>query len=226
MVFCLAICMAVSANAQIKEERNTGDFTAISVGIPVDVYITKGKNYKVVIEGDPDELADIKTEVERGILKIHPESNHWWGGSHFKSRIALYITTPELTGVSLAGSARVRSDDKFTSEGFDADISGSGEMDLNINANTLDINISGSGKIKLAGNSKTADIDISGSGDVEAGSFKVSEADINIMGSGNCRLHVTERLNSKIMGSGNIYFAGDPKHVNNNSMGSGRVRKL
>jgi hypothetical protein len=90
----------------------------------------------------------------------------------------------------------------------------------------IDINISGSGKIILSGRSEEADISISGSGDIAAEEFRISEADINIMGSGSCRLHVTERINSTIMGSGNVYFAGDPKHVNNNSMGSGHVRKL
>lgn len=225
-LFCLALCMAAIVNAQQKEERSTGDFTAISVGIPADVFITRGKNHKVVIEGNSEDMADMETVVERNILKIRQENSQWWGSRRSKNRIVIYITTPELTGVSLAGSGRVKSNDPFSSKEFDANISGSGKMELNITVDEIDINISGSGKMILAGSSKEADINISGSGDIEAEAFKVSEADINIMGSGTCRLHVMEKLDSRIMGSGNIYFAGDPKHVNNNSMGSGRIKKL
>lgn len=226
-LFCLALlCMAAIVNAQQKEERNTGDFKAISVGIPADVFITRGKNHKVVIEGNSKDMADIETVVERNSLKIRHENSQWWGSRRSKNRIVIYITTPELTGVSLAGSGRVKSNDPFSSKEFDANISGSGKMELNITVDEIDIDISGSGKMILAGSSKEADISISGSGDLEAEAFRVNEADINIMGSGTCRLHVREKIDSRIMGSGNIYFAGDPKHVNNNSMGSGRIKKL
>jgi hypothetical protein len=226
ILFCLALFTTVLLNAQKKEVRSSGTFEAISIAIPANVHLTRGQDHKVVLEGDSDDLKNIKTEVERETLKIGSEGNQWWAGSRLKSRITIYITTPELTGVNLAGSGNVQSKDKFTAKEFNANVSGSGKMDLHIDVDKIDINISGSGKIKLAGSSKKVDINISGSGDVEAEAFKITEADINILGSGNCRLHVREKISSTIMGSGNVYFAGDPKHVNNNSMGSGRIKKL
>ena len=218
--------IATFSVAQKREDRSGGSFSEISIGIPANVTIVKGKTHKVELEGEEDDLDEIETEINGGKLKFSSKNDSWWGGFRSSSRINIYITTPELDGIALSGSGTVESNDVFTSDEFEADISGSGKMFLNIQANEADIDISGSGKVILQGSAKEADISISGSGDVEAENFKINEAEVNIMGSGNCTLHVTESLESKIMGSGSLRYAGDPKHVNNNTMGSGRVKKL
>jgi hypothetical protein len=84
ILFCLAICTTVILNAQKKEVRSQGNFEAISIAIPANVHITRGQDHKVVLEGDSDDLKNIKTEVERSTLKIRPESNQMVGWQLFK----------------------------------------------------------------------------------------------------------------------------------------------
>lgn len=224
----LVLLFTINASAQKKtEDRRIHNFNSIAVGISADVYITKGSTHKVILEGDEEDLQEIETEVSGNRLKIgFEDNNRWWGNNKRKSKIIIHITMPELTGVSLSGSGNVKSDDLFVSEKFHGAVSGSGGMELNINTSEADLDISGSGRIILKGKGEEADISISGSGDIDAEDFKVRTADIKIMGSGNCTIHVSEELESKIMGSGNIRYSGDPKHINNNSMGSGSIKKI
>lgn len=226
LLLVLINCIAFFTYAQTEQVRKVDAFTAVSVGIAADVKITKGNQYGVVLKGDEDDLNEIETEVDGDRLKIKYEDDHFSSRNSFNNKIQVFITMPELTGISLAGSGSVMSEDNFRTGEFTADVAGSGKIELSIDAEETDINISGSGKILMKGSSTEADINISGSGDVEGEDFKVAECEINIMGSGDCTIHVTEKLETKVMGSGNVSYKGDPKHVNNNSMGSGRVRKF
>lgn len=225
-LFLLANCITNLTYAQTEQVRNVDGFTALSIGIPADVTITKGNKYKVVIKGDEDDLAEIETETDGKWLKIKHDDNYSFWGNKFDDKIKVFITMPNLTGISLAGSGRLISKDKFSTDKFMADVAGSGRVEVFINARETDINISGSGKIILEGSSSEADINITGSGDVEAGKFEVIESDISIAGSGNCTVKVSEKLVTRIVGSGDVYYKGNPKHVNNNSVGSGKIRKL
>ena len=213
---------ALIVTAQHREERNTGSFNTIEIAVAADVIISKGRNHKVVLEGDPGDIEDIKTDVTAGTLKI----NHTPLRRGFKRKTTVYITTPALSGVKLSGSGHIKTNDSFSGEHFHASISGSGTIDLNLSVTETEMNISGSGRIMLSGKSNKADITISGSGDIEAHKFRVREADVNILGSGSCRIYASETVNARIMGSGNVLYAGDPKHVNSNTLGSGRIRKL
>ena len=212
--------------AQIDEQRNVKDFSALSIGVPADVIITKGNQFKVVLKGDEEDLKKINTKVSGDRLIIEKEDDWSFWGNLFDDEVQIYITMPSLSAISLAGSGNVKSEDRFETEEFDINISGSGKIDMEVIASETDINISGSGKIYLAGSSEEADISISGSGDIEAEDFKIAACEIKIMGSGNCTVYVTDKLDTKVMGSGDIYYKGNPAYVNNNTMGSGNVKQL
>lgn len=53
----------------------------------------------------------------------------------------------------------------------------------------------------------------------------VKTAVVNISGSGDARLRVSEALDVTITGSGDVEYHGDPQ-VNSNISGSGKVRKI
>ncbi|NOR13025.1 MAG: DUF2807 domain-containing protein, partial [Candidatus Aminicenantes bacterium] len=69
-------------------------------------------------------------------------------------------------------------------------------------------------------------VTIAGSGSVEALDLLVSCYDIQIPGSGECRIHVEDVLNVVIAGSGNVYYKGFPSVVNTTIIGSGDVIHL
>ncbi|MGK7390853.1 MAG: head GIN domain-containing protein [Candidatus Cyclobacteriaceae bacterium M2_1C_046] len=224
-LFLLTNFIAILTFGQTEQIIKVDDFTAVSIGIPAEVTITKGNDFKVVLKGNEEDLEKIETQVDGDWLKLTPENNFFENNS-FDEKIIVSITMPNLSGLSLAGSGRIISTDKFNTDKFTADIAGSGRMEVTVNARKTDISIAGSGKIIMNGASSEADISIGGSGDLEAEEFEVNEMEISIAGSGNCKVHVNERLMTRIVGSGDVYYKGDPKHVNNNSVGSGKVRKL
>ncbi len=264
-VLSLVLISATVGQAQNRETRNVGNFTRISYRVPGKLYLKQGSPQKVEIEGAQDVLKEIETEVSGDKLIIGKERwNFDWGWSD-KWKVTIYVTVPTIEGVSVSGSGDLYCEEKinvnnldlnvsgsgtmrlvFNATGdVDADVSGSGDMDLKGSCNNFesdvsgsgkvyvstsikmaaDLGVSGSGKIQIQGNAHSVKVGISGSGRVNAGELAVEKCDARISGSGDMEINVKEELEVTITGSGNVTYSGDPKRVNTHASGSGHVRK-
>jgi hypothetical protein len=205
-----------------KESRNLSGFTKVSFGVPGNLYIRFGSDYKVVLEGDKDFLAEIETEVTSGRLVIKKDS---WNNFNNK-KVVVNITMPSLEGLGVSGSGQAEVLDAIKAGELGLSVSGSGKLYLNdLTAESVDCGISGSGDIIIKGSGTTGkgDISISGSGSYSGESLKIDLAEISISGSGSCLCHVTGSLEAHVSGSGNVTYLGNPK-VDARVSGSGRVR--
>jgi Protein of unknown function (DUF2807). len=251
--------------AQHREVRDVENFTKISFGFAGKLYLKQGSPQKVELEGNRDLLEEIETEVDGGRLRIGKEGK-WFDWDFGNDKITVYITVPNIEGVSVSGSgdivgqSKIRTNDlelKVSGSGsleldveaagdVEADVSGSGNMDLKGHFESFESDVSGSGRVVLRANiDNTADFGISGSGKIEAsgsadfvrtrisGSGKVLAADletkrceVRISGSGDVEINVISELDATISGSGSVSYRGNPKKVNSNASGSGKVRKI
>ena len=205
-----------------KETRNLTEFTKVSFGVPGNLYIRFGSDYKVVLEGDKDFLSEIETEVSGGKLVI--KKDNWMRMSNKK--VVVNITMPFLEGLGVSGSGQAEIVDALKSGSLDLGVSGSGKLILNdLTADEIDCSVSGSGDIIIKGSGSTgkAEIGISGSGNYTGESFKIDMAHISISGSGSSICNVTGTLEAHVSGSGSVTYLGNPK-VDARVSGSGRVR--
>jgi Putative auto-transporter adhesin, head GIN domain len=204
-----------------KETRNLSDFTKVNFGVAGELYINIGSEYKVVLEGSKSLLEEIKTEVSDNKLVI--KRNNWY--NHMNEKVTVYITMPELTGLSVSGSGKAEIRDAVKADRLNLGVSGSGKLvtgDLTVDE--LNAAISGSGDIIMSGgDARKADISISGSGSYSGESLKIGRAEFSISGSGNCKCNVTDNLIASVSGSGNVTYIGSPK-IDARVSGSGHVR--
>ena len=232
--------------AQSTETRNLTGFSEVSFGVRGNLNIRIGSEFKVVLEGDKDFLAGIITEVSNGRLTIKTNSESWRPNFNNK-KVIVNITMPDISGLSISGSGTAEVFDSFKTESLSLVVSGSGRLILNdVSSENLSCSVTGSGKIIISGASgkdlrcsvtgsgditlkgngsfNTADISITGSGKYLGESFKIETAEIRITGSGNCNCYVSESLNGRLTGSGNITYFGSPNKVAVRATGSGNVR--
>ncbi len=105
----------------------------------------------------------IETTVRNGKLEI---SHSGWNLR--PTTLDFFITVNNLKGVAVSGSGDINGKDRFVSDDFYADVSGSGNISLELDAARLDSSVSGSGSIQLAGKSNSHDVSITGSGKINA----------------------------------------------------------
>lgn len=213
--------------SQTKETRDVGGFDFISMNISGKVYVTQGNKNEVIVEANDRDLDKIRTEVRGGRLSISTRDNGSWfrWGDGIDGRVNVYITLKELRGVSVSGSGDVISQNTIKTDDFEASISGSGDIEIELDSRTVISKITGSGNIELKGSARRARLGISGSGKYFAEELKVDDYEVSISGSGRASINTNGELDVRISGSGSVYYSGNPTGVNTNVSGSGRVRR-
>jgi hypothetical protein len=217
---CIIVINAKSVKGSgniIAQERKVGEFNKVHLKGSGNVFLTPGAKQSLEINTDDNIMPHIETDVSDDKLTI----SH--GKHHLRPTIfEVFITVKNLEDVSISGSGDVRGKDRFVADAFYAEISGSGDLDLEIETGRLESKISGSGAIHLSGKAEDYTVSISGSGEINAFDVQAKTVSVKISGSGNCRIYATESLDAKISGSGDVYYKGRPQ-INTQISGSGSV---
>jgi len=137
--------------------------------------------------------------------------------------IALTIGDANKIEVNIDGSGSVDLDgDNIQNHLYTID--GSGDVVVLFDDGvTCESSIKGSGDIKLRGKVNDHFIRISGDGDMVAEKLCTQNSEIVIVGSGDCDVKVSDNLDIRITGSGDVCYTGMPT-ITETTLGSGRVR--
>ena len=222
----------------VSREIGTENVEGIILDIPATVYLSQGDVQRITINAQENIHNYINCYNSNGILKLK------FNQPVFRVKpIIIHLTIQSLKETTITGSGSIITRNRFeTIEQLRINISGSGDIDLNANAESVKILISGSGNLNLTTNTNQIDAEITGSGDLnlqggytELSSFYLrGSGNINAFplnskscyieayGSGNVRIKISEILNIKIFGSGDIYYKGNPK-VSAKITGSGEI---
>lgn len=190
----------------ITEEIFLSDFDGINVRGSMDVFLKQGPEQEVIVEGKENIIDELERDVNGGIWDIDFD-----GCVRDVDEFNIYITIPDLRRIRIDGSGDVVSENLFVIEDLAIDIEGSGDIDLALEADDIHTFIDGSGDIRLEGLADEVKYRIEGSGDVEAFGLECQVADINVSGSGDLEVFVTEYLKVRIEGSGSVYYRGNPE---------------
>jgi hypothetical protein len=207
-IFMAMLFSSTLLTAQNREVRNVENFNKISFGFPGKLYLKQGSPQKVELEGDGDVLEEVETEVDGGRLRIGKEGK-WFDWNNNDHRITVYITVPNIEGVSVSGSGDIIGQTKIRTNDIDLAVSGSGSMSLDVEASgDVEANVSGSGDMDLRGHFESFESDVSGSGKVMLTAQIDHTADFGISGSGKIEASGSaDMVKTRISGSGKVLAA-------------------
>jgi len=204
----------------VTVKRTTSDYDGIAVGGSFDVVLIKGKEGTISIEGEENIIPLIETEVNGNILQIKYQKNT---NISTTKRLTITVTYNDLEKISIGGSGNITSEDVIKSNDLSISLGGSGNITLKVDADDLSVNIGGSGNVKLTGNSDDLSCSIAGSGSIKAYDLSTDTLNASIAGSGSIKITVSRKIKAKVVGSGSVYYKGNPSSVDSKSVGSGEV---
>ena len=224
MVIITLIIFSGSISAQNGETRQVKDFTRVSFGVPGDLIIKFGPEYKLVIDGPRKAVEETITEVNGDRLVIKRDN---WRMHFDDERVTISVTMPQLHGLGVSGSGKAEVAEAIRdADNLNLSVSGSGKITTgDLKADHLDCSISGSGDIKLSGSGSVdnGEISISGSGSYSGDSVEIDHLKVSVSGSGDCYCKAGDSLEAHVSGSGNVSYYGNPK-IDARVSGSGHVR--
>jgi hypothetical protein len=186
------------SGVRASEERDLEAFSYIAlVGSP-DVNVTVGEEQSVLVEADDNLLEVIETRVRGRTLKIDSDESY-----SSRMGVVITITVPEIEGVSVTGSGDV--------------------VVMGVDAASFSASVTGSGDVHASGKATSVEAKVTGSGDIDLWELEAEEGYATVTGSGDIRIHATEELSAKIMGSGDIEYSGSPSTLTTKAMGSGDI---
>lgn len=213
----------VRGNGKITtEERSVGNFDEVSVGGSFDVILVDGREGKITIEGEENIIPYIITEVKGDKLKIKVKQNV---NVRFNRKLTVTVPFEDIEAIALGGSGNVYSKKTVSSNKVSLSIGGSGNIKTKVKAETVATSIGGSGNIKVSGSTDSMKCSIAGSGNIKAYELTTKSLKVNVAGSGDVEATVKEKIKANVVGSGSVYYKGNPKYIDTNSVGSGDVVK-
>lgn len=219
LIFCSCQTITGSGNI-ITQIKNVSEFNGVKTSGSIDIEVMNNETESVKIEADDNVLPYIIVNVEAGLLNIHYKS----GISFINDHVKVFVSAPVFKKIFVAGSGGISSKGILKSGDTEIKISGSGDIDVAIDAPMVKADIKGSGTIIIKGKTKNFTAGISGSGDIKCRDLLSENTSVIIAGSGTAHVFASVNLNATVSGSGDIFYSGNPTSPETHITGSGSVK--
>jgi hypothetical protein len=201
----------------VTREVDIDLFQEFDAASTVDVELKYGQNQKVEVTGYDNLINLLETEVRRGKWNIDFQENIC------SEDMLIRITMSELEGITISGTGDVRTLSPFEQEEMELEISGTGDLDADVNTDQLDIEIRGTGNMTLRGFADKMSIESSGTGNLHAEELEAKQAEVENSGTGDVYIRVTEELEIEASGTGDTEYYGTPASVRTDNSGVGEI---
>ena len=216
----LFLCIGFSQEISEKLES----FDEIEIGLSANTIVKFGDEFHIEIDGREKDLKNIEYEVRNNVLIVETKRGNRFFNFNFgnDSKIKIRITTKKLVRVDVSGGGSLKLP-KFDQEELIIGASGSTDISLSGEIETLRIDKSGSGDIHVSRlKSEMFRFDASGSGDLEV---KGTSKNVRIDKSGSCDVAWSgieaDKITINSTGSGELYFKGSSDILDVEISGSG-----
>lgn len=206
-----------------EDKRSVDPFDAIQIQGHYDVLLTRGKEGTLKLSGKSTDLKQVETFVKNNILIIKQSKELWSLSDWTSGRVSIEIPVERINEVILNGSGEIRSKHTLSTTSFKTKLSGSGDIDLTVEAERVKGIVTGSGDLRLSGKAQETYFEVTGSGDIKAKNLKSNVCSGRITGSGSINIYAKVEMDSYITGSGHINCYGKPPFHKTKVTGSGDV---
>lgn len=202
------------------EAREVSDFQELELDGIGALILRQGDAESLTIEAEEKVLNRISSEVRRGRLVIQPDRSF-----NTKEPVTYYLTATRLTYIALSGSTRLEAE-ALSADQLQMTLKGSSSLAIaNLTASVLDIEASGSGQIDLAGTVDQQTIRIDGTGVYNAGQLVSRQAAVDLAGTAQATVNVSESLTASASGTAKVMYLGNPD-VQEQTSGVGSVTNV
>lgn len=214
----------------VKQNRKVGKFISVRIEGSPTVKFVQGDKHEVIVQGTKEYVDKIRTVVEGNKLVVGLKNNISF--NIFKNRsdrknLVVYVTSPDLVGVELAGSGDFISQGPIDTDRLDIQVNGSGDVDFegHVICDKLNVQMAGSGDVDIVNvDAIESELQLVGSGDIEVKQKNVEHTKIQLIGSGDIKVSFDncKDVESSLAGSGDVTLKGNiTGRLNKAKAGSG-----
>ncbi len=233
-ILFLLISTSISAQVNNYNVMNIVDFHSISVNSAYTVYVKQSNKEEVRVEAEKEIYDLTEITVKEGVLHINIKRDDskssksiWQKIDNIKllPTLKVYVSIKDVESLSVNGNGKLITENSIASDKLSLLVAGTGSMEVDIKSESIDAKLSGPGSLTIKGYANKMDIENSGAGSIDAYDFEVQNANANLYGLGSMKINVSDKLDAKIYGSGNMLVKGATKEIVKKEYGAGLVER-
>jgi len=203
----------------VKDDRQvTQDFTIVSASEGLDVYVTQGDDFKIMVEADENIIDLIGTDIKNGKLRIHAIENIG------RATKMVYVTLPTITELSASSGADLITKNMIRANKISLGASSGAGMKVELVAEDVDADSSSGADIRIVGKATMFYADASSGSDINAREFSVETCRADASSGADISLNVSQSLVADASSGADIRYSGEARVETKKSV-SGSVHK-
>ena len=204
----------------VKDKREVSeDFTVVSAQEGLDVYVSQGSEYEILVEADENVIDLIGTDISHGKLKVHAIENIG------RATKKIYVTLPEVTGLRASSGADLYSEGMIEADMISLGASSGSDIKVELTADEVDADSSSGAGIRISGSANTFNADASSGSDIRAKDFLVKTCRAGASSGADVTVNVSESLTADASSGADISYTGEASVQHRKSV-SGSVHKF
>lgn len=212
----------VKGNGNVTSEtRTVKAFKKLEINGVFDVFVTQGDKEAVTVETDENLQEYILVEQDGDELSLNMSCEVNLKKS---SKMNVYVTVNNLTHLYNNGIGDVRTENQLKGKKLSVDISGVGDVELDMSYSSLELDYVGVGDVLLKGDVAKVEMDCSGVGDVNAYELKAKEVSLDQSGVGDTEIFADDVVDIDFSGVGSVHYKGNPESKSIDKDGIGSVK--
>ncbi len=203
----------------VKDKRAVEqDFTVVSASEGLDVFVTQGSDFEILVEADENVIDLIGTDIRDGKLKVHAIENIG------RATKKIYVTMPEVTALAVSSGADLSSRGTIEADKISLDASSGADLNVELNADEVEADTSSGADIRISGEANLLYAGASSGSDIKAKDFLVKTCHANASSGADITVNVSESLVAEASSGADISYTGDASVQKKKSV-SGSVHK-
>ena len=206
---------------KITRDFAVDSFTGVDIAGGYVIVYRQAQESSVTVHMQENLFNYLNTHVVNGELRIFSDRNF---RTTSENTPRIYVYSPYLNHINVSGSATFENWDTVRASSLDVSIGGAAAGAMHLEVDSVTISLAGAASLDLTGTADTARITVAGAGEVDAGGLQTRTAWVDIAGTGNIEIAVSDNLDATISGAGTVWYVGNPQ-VNRSVAGIGRVQQ-
>lgn len=225
---CLLLIASLAFSQKIindpnAEARTVGTFTGIDVSGGIDLYLSSGDEAVAVSASKAEYRDRIRTEVEKGILKIWYDSK-WGVNISGTKNLKAYVSYKTLKSLAASGGSDINVESPINTGELFLRVSGGSDFKGAVNADKLTVRQSGGSDVRISGRATTLNVDASGGSDFKGYDLIAEVCELEASGASDIEITANRELSARASGASDIYYKGKPAVKEAKSSGASSVK--
>jgi len=214
----------VRGNGNIQtQDRPVSDFKNVEVGGAAKVLVSQGDHPSVKVETDDNlqQYVEVSQEGNKIIVRERPGFNLSPTGD-----LRIYVTAPIYNNIDVSGACDIIGQTKISNpEKMEMEVSGAGDIKMEVEAPDISATVSGSGSIDLKGQTKNVSLELTGAANAHCFDLLSENTKVEISGAGSAEVFASVKLDAEVSGAGGVTYKGNAPSVDQHVSGAGSVHK-